>query len=278
MRLKISLQRTKFSALPINYQYELSSWIYRVLHTGDPRFSEFLHRQGYSFEKKKFKLFTFSRLLLSEFKISGDRLILLNDEAAIVISFFIDDALLHFIKGLFMDQQLSLGDDISRVEFTVKNIESLPEPGINDEMAFRCLSPICVSRPRADNGKLRADYLSPQDPDFTPLLFENLVTKYIAATGCHMSQFAGFIRTTDIHSRFMLLSQPRSKLVTIKAHTPQETKVRGFEFDFTLKAPAELLKFGYASGFGEKNSLGFGCVEIRIPNPDRVLNPVRVME
>jgi len=267
MRLKISLQRTKFSSLPINYQYELSSWIYKVIRTGNPGFSEFLHRQGYSFGKKRFRLFTFSKLSLGEFRLSGDRIILSGDDVSLVVSFFIDNALLHFIKGLFIDQRFSLGDIKSSVEFVVRNIQSLPEPCIMEQMTFRCLSPICVSRPRNDNGKLRADYLSPVDPDFAPLLFENLIAKYIAATGHDNTETNALIRAADKTGRFDLLSQPRSKLITIKAYTPQETKVKGYEFDFTLKAPAELLKFGYASGFGEKNSLGFGCVEVRIIQP-----------
>jgi hypothetical protein len=30
-----------------------------------------------------------------------------------------------------------------------------------------------------------------------------------------------------------------------------------------LNAPVELIKTGYYAGFGEKNSMGFGCVEIK---------------
>ena len=47
--------------LPINYQYELSAWIYKVLNDGDPIFSEWLHFKGYKSKNKPFKLFTFSK-------------------------------------------------------------------------------------------------------------------------------------------------------------------------------------------------------------------------
>jgi CRISPR-associated endoribonuclease Cas6 len=48
MRFLISLQREgSSSVLPINYQYELSSLIYKIIDRADSAFSEFLHRQGY---------------------------------------------------------------------------------------------------------------------------------------------------------------------------------------------------------------------------------------
>ncbi|MCB0538258.1 MAG: CRISPR-associated endoribonuclease Cas6, partial [Bacteroidetes bacterium] len=32
-------------------------------------------------------------------------------------------------------------------------------------------------------------------------------------------------------------------------------------FHFELTAPVELHEIGYEAGFGEKNSMGFGCVK-----------------
>ncbi|RLD54679.1 MAG: CRISPR-associated endoribonuclease Cas6, partial [Bacteroidetes bacterium] len=33
-------------------------------------------------------------------------------------------------------------------------------------------------------------------------------------------------------------------------------------YKFKIKAPKELLRLGYYAGFGEKNSMGFGCCEV----------------
>lgn len=38
--------------LPINYQYPLHSWIYRVIQTVDAEFSRFLHDEGYGVGNK----------------------------------------------------------------------------------------------------------------------------------------------------------------------------------------------------------------------------------
>jgi CRISPR-associated endoribonuclease Cas6 len=55
---------------------------------------------------------------------------------------------------------------------------------------------------------------------------------------------------------------PVSRLQTIKAHTNEEVKVRGYLFDFEITAPPQLIKTGYESGFGAMNALGFGCGEV----------------
>ena len=48
--------------IPINYQYMLSAWIYKVLNTGNPEIASWLHQQGFKADNKHFRLFTFSKL------------------------------------------------------------------------------------------------------------------------------------------------------------------------------------------------------------------------
>ena len=49
---------------------------------------------------------------------------------------------------------------------------------------------------------------------------------------------------------------------TIKAHTSAQTKVRGYYYEFEIKAPAEIIEIGLNAGFGSMNALGFGFCEI----------------
>ena len=55
----------------------------------------------------------------------------------------------------------------------------------------------------------------------------------------------------------------KSKLITIKANTPYESRVRGYLCSFRLKAPLELMKIAYEGGVGEQCSQGFGFIEIK---------------
>jgi CRISPR-associated endoribonuclease Cas6 len=74
MRFCLTLQSTgTINILPVNYQYELSGWIYKTLHFGNPEFSEWLHNHGYVDGNKKFRFFTFSGLKTGKYHINGDR-------------------------------------------------------------------------------------------------------------------------------------------------------------------------------------------------------------
>jgi CRISPR-associated endoribonuclease Cas6 len=121
-------------------------------------------------------------------------------------------------------------------------------------MVFKALSPICVSKPVDNNGKLRAKYLMPGDEDFELRFINNLFSRYKALNSNGISD------SDEIAVN--IKGKAKSRLIKIKADTPAQTKVRGSLFNFTCKAPPELLRLGYEAGFGEKNSLGFGCVEI----------------
>ena len=60
MRFKLTLKinREKYGdTLPLSYQYEASSAIYRILSKADKEYSTWLHDNGFNLEpKKKFKL------------------------------------------------------------------------------------------------------------------------------------------------------------------------------------------------------------------------------
>ncbi len=48
MELCLKFFRQSGNTLPINYQYALSSWIYKVIASADEQYSAFLHEKGFS--------------------------------------------------------------------------------------------------------------------------------------------------------------------------------------------------------------------------------------
>ncbi len=259
MRFSLVLERTgKKNFLPFNYQYELSSWIYKVISMADTDFSNFLHGSAFQSGTKSFKLFTFSNLDLRPFRIHKQhgRIEIIGKHAVLQISFMVDKAAENFIKGLFLNQQFSIGDKISNVDFCVSRIESESAPIFTERMVYRTLSPMCVSI----HGERHAQYISPSDREYESLLFANLIGKLKSMPLLHGNKSLQAVPEEE--SGFSLLSEPKSRLISIKSFTRDETRVRGYEFKFELRASPLLQEIGYYSGFGEKNSTGFGCVEI----------------
>jgi len=261
MRFKLTLERAdQRRFIPINYQYELSSAIYRVIERGNENFSAFLHDEGYRSGSKSFRLFTFSRVFLDKQRvhINQGRIEHLGTSTELYVSFLIDQAAEEFIKGLFLGQQFYLGDQISGVTYQVSKIESAGPVYFQQTMHYRCLSPILIKEKRVDGGE---NYLSPSHPKYGELLVQNLISKWTAKAIAGIEQKGESIQ--DLNYRF----EPQGKLfkngVLIKQMTPQESKLIGYSFEFILEAPVELQEIGYYSGFGHLNSQGFGCVEIK---------------
>jgi CRISPR-associated endoribonuclease Cas6 len=261
VRIEIKLLNPGRQTIPVNYQYPVSAWIYKTISKGNHAFADFLHSKGFGENGKSYKFFSFSWL---EFpirgcKIEGDRLHLLQAEAAIEISFLAPEALQHFVIGLFQDQQFSLGDKISRADFVVVNVNPLAAPSFSETMYYRTLSPMLISKNR--EGQQAAAYLSPDADDYATLFINNLINRYQAAKAVGLLPDAGIINPEDI--RFTCdAASIRRKGIIIKANTPAQTKIIPYHCNFSLSAPIIIHQLGYLSGFGEKNSLGLGLTQI----------------
>lgn len=243
--------------MPINYQYPLSSAIYRILAKGDTEYAQFLHEKGYG---KGFKLFSFSQLVFP-FKIEGDRMKLLIDEVTFQIAFHLPKAMENFVKGLFKSERIDIADKKSKVSFSVKSVESLHNPlqrhKENEiiEVQLKPLSPIVIGL-RSDDGKY--DFQSPDNIEFVDGIIYNWRNKI---ESCFDEQVAAsaFLLAEIIPMK----TQFKSRLITIKAGAKEETKIRGW-MNFGLKVTAEkrFVDLLLNSGAGVYNAQGMGFVEV----------------
>lgn len=253
MRFKLTLtvEKEPFgNRLPINYQYELSSFVYAAIHRSDAQYSTWLHQNGFVADNKQFRLFTFSHLYVSKYNITDDRLIIESPTVEWQIAFLPERSTEEFIRGLFSEQVFTLGDRQSKVQFRVTGIELMPDPVFTSDTVFTTLSPVCIARHIPETNQI--SYESPDSPYAREAMLRNLKNKYAA--------YHGHKYTGSDTFELKLLSTPISKLVSIKTGTPYQTKIRGYTFRFKLKADENLLKVMWNSGLGEKGSMGFGCV------------------
>lgn len=244
--------------LPLSYQYELSSWLYSRISDADQEFGRFLHAQGYTDEKKRFKFFTFSNLHVPQYEILKDRMLIKSREIHLMVSFLIPEVAQQMIMGIFKEQKLKLGDRISQVELNVSGVEMLPLPEIQAPNAILgAVSPIFISGPIKVGDKLRHQYFHPQDDAYEAYFFQNLMAKYKAAISHGL---IAPIQDDQYNTQLKVLSKKiRKRGITIKAFTPQETKVIGYQYDFEIHAHPILIRLGLLAGFGGHNAMGFGA-------------------
>lgn len=261
MRFKIIFSEINGSFLPVNHNSYISSWIYKRIAEADAAFAEFLHSQGYGEGNKHFKFFNFAPLDFKPYKPHWDRGVfeLMGNEMSLEVSFYLPEIAEPFIKGLFKNNEVFIGDRINGVHANVREVQVLPYPEFKEKMRYHIVSPCCIRRPANESEKY-SQYLHPQDQEFIPRLVQNLKNKYHAVP--NIPAVAG--TDDELSIRVKIPDQKlRSKLLTVKAMTEAENKIRGWLFHCEVTAPVEVQEFIWNVGLGEKGSLGFGMVGIR---------------
>ena len=262
MRFRIIFNRTgKQQMLPMDYQYYISAWIYKVLKQADKDFARFLHDQGYgSGTTKLYKLFCFSRLNFGKPKLWKERKLfgIAASTLSLQVSFDAPEAATNFIKGLFIKQEFFLGNKFNGLDLKVTNVEALPEPRFDENMHYRLVTPWVVSY-QSDKNK-PAHYLKPDDENFQELSVKHITEKYSSTRGLEMPPDKINFKPGQKYKRSGFV---------IKPETPQETRVVGNIFDFTLTAPAEVHRMIWNCGVSEKSSAGFGWCEITEQQSDK---------
>lgn len=258
MRFRITLEIDEGDGmLPINYQYPLSAAIYRIINKGDAEYAKFLHDRGYG---KGYKFFCFSDIR-TPFIIKGDRFVLKGDGIEVKVCFHLPEAMKNFVQGLFASEKIEIGDKISRQSFIVKGIEGL-DSGLGRfksnefvNIAIKPISPLVVGM---KNEKWNYDYLRPDDERFVDMFIYNWREKIKAFYGADIADNAILIVNKENCSK-----PCKSRLITIKSGSPNETKVKGFvNFKLNIQAECRFAELLLNTGAGLYNAQGLGCMEI----------------
>lgn len=258
MRFRIKLEIDKVAygnILPINYQYEQSAVIYKLLSSGNEEYATWLHENGFMLgAKKNFKLFCYSPFKIDKRnrKQIGDRLLILADTIEWQISFLPERSTEEFIKGVFSNQTFCIGDTKSRVQMRIRSIEAMPEPEFKETMEYSMMSPLFIKLRKEGE---RDKYLSPLDDGSEKVLNYSILDKY------HSFYGKPYENVEDV-CEFELLSRPVKKMRTIKVGTPQESRIIGYNCKLRITAPVKLHRIMYYAGLGSECSQGFGCLEI----------------
>jgi len=240
MIVRICLSADGIVKLPKSYNHLLQAFFYRNM---DPALSRFLHDIGFVYGKRRFKLFTFSKVigrLLGKDKKSG--LLFFEPQVSLYFASPLMDIVSSSAKTFLRRENLFIGKN----KLSLESI-NIVKPQIEEDITVRCLSPITVYRTPIDGGN-RFVYLSPWEEEFYKLLKANLMKKYTLVYGKEYKY------NLDIQP--VRLSRKHRKKVVYKG-----TLIEAWEGYFRLKGNKEMLRLALEAGLGAKNSIGFGMIE-----------------
>lgn len=261
MRIQFSLTCQKGAIIPINYQSELSYWVFTVLSKASPELQAWIQKKGYDLYARTFKLFTFSPLAIYPYEMDQQRqeFKLMGNQVKITISIYLDQAFEQQIIHLFRQTPLELGMvDGHPARFEIKHWVIQPRPSFRDIMQFKAVSPISVTN--VEEEKNNNPFLQPENEMYDISFFTHAVRRFKAA-----KQYKSLNNLKLLDPAypmcFELFGQSRSRLIHLKSNPDGFTQLRGFTCEFEISMPIPLMEFCYYAGYGEYPHLGFGFVD-----------------
>lgn len=270
MRLKVILQSHPGQSIPINYQHFLTGVIFHLLSQSNLAFASSLHSGNHLKGSKKFKFFTFSWLQIPQKHIEQSFLKILSPQSTWYISSPWNEFIQYLVNGL-----LELGEiRIGKESFNILQVETLPDLFSTQnnpivQKSFTCLSPIVVTTKKEHKGELKKYYYRPTDShkEISEKIYQNLINKYRLFHTMPQNHNTPFQLTFDP----VYIKNPNAERMVhyIKNDTNTgreiDIQIKAIMCPFTVKGPAELVRFGYECGFGGENSAGFGMVRVILP-------------
>ncbi len=239
MIIKITLIGDKDIVLPKSYNHILQAFFYRNM---DPLLSRFLHDIGFPYGKRRFKLFTFSKVIGKlKWKNKSKGLIAFEPQITLYFASPLMDIVSSSVKTFLKRENMILGKN--RVSFS--SIE-LVKPKVEEEITVRCLSPITVYR--TPEGERRFHYLNPWQEEFYDLVRKNLLKKFEIVYG---RSYEGELEVESVK----VVESHRKKVVY------RGTLIEAWEGYYRLRGSEEMIRLALEAGLGVRNSQGFGMVE-----------------
>lgn len=249
MRVSIKFETNSgILQLPIHYNHLIQSIIYKNL---DRALSEWLHDKGYEYGKRRFKLFTFSRLLSKGVRIdSKERRIILKTPLYLKIGAMekeiLESLAVHFIKNneIIMDETLCKLVSIE-VEMPFKP---------NGPLRVKAISPITVYRTLYDReGRKKTYYFNPKEEEFSKLILDNLRRKAVSYYGDEEK----LPPLDEAYIKPVRVTKKDEVRVNFKG-----TWIGGWTGIYEINLPEPYFTLAYNAGIGSKNSQGFGMVDV----------------
>jgi CRISPR-associated endoribonuclease Cas6 len=244
MKIKVTAVSPRVIKLPTGYQYNLHAFIYNLI---DKHSADWLHDNGFVFEKRRFKLFNFSEILGRAKYDRAAKVFTFKESISFYITSPVDWILEQIAKNCVTKDKLVLGQN----EIIITAIEVFKSVSIvSDKVRVNCLTPIEVhSTLTKGDGSKKTYYYSPDEKEFSELINENLRKKW---TALFKKDCPYNLRITPVNIRFN-----RERKRSFKG-----TVIKGWTGHFYLEGDRELMQFAFDAGLGSRNSAGWGMIEL----------------
>jgi CRISPR-associated endoribonuclease Cas6 len=235
--IQINSGESSILNLPVSNLYLFQAFLYNLL---PPERAAFLHDRGYRVGSRPMKLFAMSWPISSARpRPRGDR-IEYDLPVRLVVSTPVLEILDGFADGAFKNSSLRIGgnsvfcEGVEAVSYTIA-------PDDSGSVTLRTLSPItCYSQMQRADGRKYTVYFHPSSVDFSESVHNNLLKKFSALYPGREAPSGG------------VTIRPAGRVVERVAKFDERNSfpIKGWEGQFCLTGPNELLQIGVDCGLG----------------------------
>jgi CRISPR-associated endoribonuclease Cas6 len=248
MRVRFEIVGNDMIKLPFSHSPIQQGLIYTFL---EKEAAKWLHNQGFEYEKRSFKMFTFSDIIERGFPNHKEkRLTFPNGQVSFYVASPVDWILQQSAQNLIASKKIRLGSN----DAYVSSISVLKQETItSNKIKVKTLSPITMhSTFEKPDGKKVTHYYSPFENDFEELIKANLHKKWqsLYREACPYNNFS---------IKPMFGTNRKEKIRYFKG-----TLIKGWTGMFEIEGDPKLLQFALDTGLGDRNSQGYGMVEMVI--------------
>lgn len=242
MTFRIILQGINNIIIPFQYHHMMQGLLYSCIENQSKDLAEFLHETGYQYEKRTFKMFTFSEIIEKPIGVmKKEKQLVYDNEISFYVS-TIDNQLVNIICKLMEEQQVVR---LGKNRLFIKNIQIL-QYEIEEEMKVRTASPICCYSTGLVNDKKRTIYYHPYENEWKNIICENIRKKCETYYGRPKEEFEFSIQCID---------KPIEINIFYKG-----IYMKTYKGKFHIKGSKEAIEVAFNAGIGSKNAQGFGLV------------------
>ena len=246
MRIKITYETLDGDiVLPKHYNHHIQALIYK---TFSPQLATNLHNIGFPYGKRRFKLFTFSRILEKGIPTKDDTKLIFKRKITFYFSSPIEDIVENLAERSFKEREFELCGK----KIYISQLQIITTPKIEEKVKIKAISPITIysTLKKADGSKI-VHFYKPIDKEFSKLIENNAKKKFHLIYGKDPEELKLEIKPLKFSVKDNL------KLVKFK-----DTIIEGYTGVYELTGSPELIYVTYEAGLGNKNSGGFGMWEI----------------
>jgi len=241
LRIKIIFESPKNIVLQVGFNSIIQWFIYSNIK------DSWLHDIGFKYEKRQFKLFSFSSFLEKAQFINEKKLFIFPKIVSFIFSSPVDWIIENLASKSFTTKKISFWQN----ELYLSEVSVLKPPQITqNEIKIRAITPIEVHSTFQIYKQKKTYYYNPYEKEFSLLIANNAAKKWEAF----------YKKPPESELKLEPIGFNKEKIV--RFGSKNSLIIKGWTGNFKLLADSKMLGFIIDAGLGNRNSQGFGMVEV----------------